>query len=584
MKANIFALGRLVMAGVLLLLPSGVRAADWLFRDGKTDYTIVVAADASTSEQAAARELQQYIEQMSGARLPISSDLQTSGGCIYVGYNERVAALTGTQKPERDDESFTYRTVGHDLLIWGGAGRGTMYGVFTFLERELGIHWLTPDCTVVPKTERWKLPRLNRTERPFIGYRYSNYFVANGVHEWSAHTRENMKWSPVKSDYGNIEAYWGAHTMGHFVPVSEFYDTHPEYFCLRDGKRLSEYGQLCLSNPEVLEICKRRLAEFMRKNPDYRIYSLSQNDNFLFCQCDKCKAIEDRYGGHSGLIVWFVNQVADAVRDEFPDKYVGTFAYQYSRQSPTGIKPRENVVIRLCSIECCFAHPLDAGCPQNEAFMRDLKGWAALAPHLFIWDYIVDYAQYIAPWPNFQVLGPNIRVFGESKAIGIFEEAQYQSAGAEFDEMKAWTVNQLLWNPDQDVDSLVSIFIDGFYGNAAPRIMDYYRLCKSLVKPDVHFGIYIREKHEIYSDAFIRDAFAILDEARNDAETDEIRERVDRVRMQPLYLQCMRHKAESLRDGTWDELVALMKKYKAMHREGVPQADFFRTFEEEARK
>ena len=278
-----------------------------------------------------------------------------------------------------------------------------------------------------------------------------------------------------------------------------------------------------------------------------------------------------------------VNQVADAVKQEFPDKFVGTFAYQYSRQPPTGIKPRENVVIRLCSIECCFAHPLDAGCPQNEKFMCDLKGWAELAPHLFIWDYIVDYAQYIAPWPNFQVLGPNIKVFGDNKAIGVFEEAQYQSAGAEFDELKAWVVNQLLWNPEQDVDSLVSIFVKGYYGKAAPYVKEYYDLCQSLVKPDLHYGIYIRENHEIYSDDFILKAFAILDKAKQAAESDNIREQVDRVRMQPLYLYCMRHKAASMQDGRWSELKGLMQKYKAMHREGHNQAGFFQQFEAEAK-
>ena len=571
---------RALLLSILLIMTVSVYPANWLFRGGKSSYQIVVAADASSSEQTAARELQQYISQVSGVELPITSDLKTRVRSIVVGYNERVAALTGASKPAQEDESFTYRTVGRDLLIWGGAQRGTMYGVFTFLERELGIHWLTPKCTVVPKADRWKLPSLNHSESPFIGYRYSNYFVAEGAPEWSAHTRENTKWTPVTNDYGNIEAYYGAHTMDWLVPVQEFYATHPEYFCLRDGKRYDGYGQLCLSNPEVLELCKTRLKQRMRDNPNYRIYSLSQNDNFRCCQCEKCVALEQQYGGHSGIIVWFVNQVADAVKDEFPDKYVGTFAYQYSRQPPTGIKPRENVVIRLCSIECCFAHPLDAGCPQNEAFMRDLKGWAEIAPHLFIWDYIVDYAQYMAPWPNFQVLGPNIKVFGENKAIGIFEEAQYQSEGAEFDEMKAWTVNQLLWNPEQDVDSLVSIFINGYYGQAAPRVMDFYRLCQSLVKPDVHFGIYINESHEIYSDEFTQKAFAILKEAREAAETDEIRERVDRVRMQPLYLQCMRHKEASKTDGTWQELLGLMKKYKALHREGYPQDKFIHEFEQ----
>ena len=572
-----------LVAALLLCLATHTHASDWLFLDSKSDYKIVISAYASTSEQTAAKELQQYIEQMSGALLPITNDLNTTGKRIIMGYNGRVKALTGAQMPEKDDESFTYKTVGSDLLIWGGSQRGTMYGVFTFLEREFGIHWLTPSCTVVPKYRGWKLPRLNHSERPFIGYRYSNYFVANNA-KWSAHTRENMKWGPTINDYGNIEAYWGAHTMGEFVTTREFFGSHPEYFCLRDGKRYGGYGQLCLSNPEVLEICKERLMQFMRRNPNYRIYSLSQNDNFLFCQCDKCKAIEDQYGGHSGIIVWFVNQVADAVKQEFPDKFVGTFAYQYSRQPPTNIKPRENVIIRLCSIECCFAHPLDAGCPQNEKFMSDLKGWAELAPHLFIWDYIVDYAQYIAPWPNFQVLGPNIKIFGDNKAIGIFEEAQYQSAGAEFDEMKAWTVNQLLWNPSQDVDSLVSIFVKGYYGKAAPYIKEYYDLCQSLVKPDIHYGIYIRENHEIYSDDFILKAFAILDKAKAAAETEWLREQVDRVRMQPLYLYCMRHKAASLQDGNWEELKQLMLKHRAMHREGQRQAGFFTWFEQEARK
>ena len=575
---------KLISTLILLLCVVQAKAADWLFRDGKSDYRIVVSSQASPSEQTAAKELQQYIEQMSGARLPITNDLNVPAPRIIVGYNARLALLTGTEKPENDDEGFTYRKVGRDLLIWGGAQRGTMYGVFTLLEREFGIHWFTPQCTVVPRYNRWRLEPLDHSERPFVGYRYSDYFVVSNAPTWSAHNRENMKWGPTENAYGNIEAYWGAHTMGRFVPTREFFDTHPEYFCLRDGKRYGGYGQLCLSNPEVLEICKTRLLEFMRKNPGYRIYSLSQNDNFLFCQCERCKAIEDQYGGHSGIIVWFVNQVADAVREEFPDKYVGTFAYQYSRRPPTGIKPRENVVIRLCSIECCFAHPLDAGCPQNEAFMRDLKGWSSLAPHLFIWNYIVDYAQYIAPWPNFQVLGPDIKIFGDNKAIGIYEESQYQSAGAEFDQMKAWTVCHLLWNQQQDVDSLVSVFVGGYYGKAAPYIKEYYDLCRSLVKPDVHYGIYIRENHEIYSDDFIQKAFLILGKARDAADTEWLREQVDRVRMQPLYLHCMRHKAASLQDGTWQELKGLMLKHKAMHRESRNQADFFRQFEAEAGK
>jgi hypothetical protein len=210
--------------------------------------------------------------------------------------------------------------------------------------------------------------------------------------------------------------------------------------------------------------------------------------------------------------------------------------------------------------------------------MNDMRGWAQIAPHLFIWDYIVDYAQYIAPWPNFQVLGPNIEAFRQNKAIGVFEEAQYQSSGAEFEEMKSWVVNQLLWNPLQDVDSLVAIFIDGYYGKAAPRVMDYYRLCQSLVKPDVHYGIYIRENHEIYSEDFLTKAFALLKEAAQLAEDETVQSRVERVKMQPLYLHCMRHKDTARQDGTWEELVRLMHKYKARPNEPTDLETFVRKY------
>lgn len=566
----------LAMTGTLWTAQA--HAANWLFRNGKSKYQIVLPSDASESEKTAARELQEYIQKMSGATLPVTSDKKTGRRSIFVGFSPRVAALTGEQKPDADNESFTYRTVGRDLLIWGGSRRGTMYGVFTFLEKELGVHWLTPDCTVVPELASWELPALDHSEQPAIQFRYHNYYYTSGKFEWGAHVKENMR-GPVTNAYGDEEGYWGCHTMGQFVPVKEFYATHPEYFALRDGKRTSDYAQLCLSNPEVLKICTERLSKVMRDHPGYRIYSLSQNDNFSFCQCEKCQAIEAQYGGHSGLIVWFVNQAADAVRQEFPDKYVGTFAYQYSRQPPTGIVPRDNVVIRLCSIECCFAHPLTAGCPQNEAFMRDMQGWARIAPHLFIWDYVVDYAQYIAAWPNFQVLGPNIEAFRNNKAIGIFEEAQYESLGAEFEEMKSWVINQLLWDPKQDVDSLVNIFVNGYYGKAAPQVMAYYRLCQSLVKPDVHFGIYINHDHEIYSDDFIKKAFALLNEGRYLVQGDEeMVKRVDHVRMQPLYLHCMRHRAEAKEDGTWKELRHLIQLYKARHRESYPWEKFVKDF------
>ena len=566
----------LCLAALISSAPSCVENGRTLFKDAETDYAIVISPDASTSEKTAAKELKEYLEDISGADFPLTEDLSCKGRKIVVGYNCCTEDAFGEMSIDNNDESFTYRSKGRDIYIYGGRQRGTMYGVFAFLENELGCRWYTPDFTKIPKADSWTFKKLDHSESPALRYRYSNYFPVTDEEAWSAHNKENTKWVPKENAYGNIEAYWSAHTMGQFVSEDEFFDAHPEYFAMKDGKRIRG-GQLCLSNPEVLEICRERLLRKMDEEPLYRIYSLSQNDNFGFCECEECRKLEEQYGGHSGLILWFVNQVADTARERHPDKYVGTFAYQYSRKPPVGIAPKDNVVIRLCSIECCFAHPLEAGCPQNEEFMADLKAWKEIAPHLFIWDYIVDYAHYLMPWPNFAVLAPNIRTFRDNNAIGVFEEAQYQSPCSEFAEMKAWVVTKLLWDPEQDTDALVRDFIDGYYGKAAPKILEYYQLCQSCVKPDTHFGIFINEDHPVYTDEFVKEGEAVLTEAAALAEDDVIRGRVDKVMLQIDYLKYKRTKDE----GTWKELKAKMLKYNARANEWSTLENYIKMVESE---
>jgi hypothetical protein len=564
---------------ICILFPQKGDAANYLFRSGHTNYDIVLSPNASTSEVTAANELSSYLSEISGANFIVSKTLSSNRNHIFVGYDKKQKVYFG-RKPFSDaDESFTYFTLGNNVVIYGGRQRGTMYGVFTFLENLFNVRWYTPSFTVVPKKHFFLLSKINHSEHPALQYRYTNYFPSSKAPQWSAHNKENMAWTPKPNSYGNVEGYWNAHTTGQFIPAGEFFKSHPEYFAMRDGKRVDN-GQLCLTNPDVIKICRERLLKRMAQSPEYRIYSLSQNDNFNFCQCPRCKAIEDKYGAHSGLILWFVNQIADSVKKYYPDKYVGTFAYQYTRQAPHGIAPRDNVVIRLCSIECCFAHPIsnDGAAADsnnnNKSFMKDLNDWRDIAPHLFIWDYVVDFAQFMAPWPNFNVLAPNIRTFRDNHAIGIFEEAQYISCGAEFEELKNWVLLKLLWNPDQSTDALVRDFVYGYYGKAAPDVMKYYELCQSLVKPNTHFGIYINENDPIYSDEFISKGFDILASAERLADNAEIKEHVNKISLQLLYLKSVRHREQTKADGTWDKFMQMAKKYDARPNEAQFLKDF----------
>jgi Glycosyl hydrolase family 67 N-terminus. len=555
---NTLKLGCIILALTVSAMDADARRT--LFKNGRTEYSITLGVDASVSEKTAAKELQLYLGQIAGIDIPVlENSSRASGKIISIGWNEVMGRRLGVAEPDAGDDGFTCRSKGPSIFIYGGSERGSMYGVFSFLEKEFGVRWYTPECTIVPRKEEYGFSRIDYSESPALKYRFVQYFNATRSSSWLAHNKNNSVWTAEENEYGGLSAYWSAHTFGWFVPASEYFDEHPEYFSEREGKRIPG-GQLCLTNPEVLEKCIDGVKLAIEENPLYWVYSVSQNDNILPCECDRCREMEERYGGHSGLMLWFVNQVADAIKPIHPDKYIGTFAYQYTRHAPRDIVPRDNVVIRLCSIECDFSHPIEAT-EYNKAFLDDLEQWSAIAPHLFIWDYVVNFNQYLAPYPNFQSLAPNIRTFRDHNAIGVQEEANYQSDGGEFSEMKAWVLAKLLWNPDLDTDELCNEFIDAYYGPAARKISEYSALCRALVKDDTVMGFAFDQNHPMYTEEFIGKASGILAEAKKEVVgNEEYTKRVDRVRAQILFLRAARNKSSAIADGTISELLGIMKE------------------------
>ena len=144
---------------------------------------------------------------------------------------------------------------------------------------------------------------------------------------------------------------------------------------------------------------------------------------------------------------WSAALTAYFIKDEFPGVYVDTLAYRYTRKAPKRLKPRDNVIVRLCSIECCFAHPLTADCEANKEFASDIKAWSGICKNLFIWDYTTDFLYYVNPFPNLRVLQKNVRFFIDHNVIGMFEQGNGQSYSAEFGELRAYLISKLLWDP-----------------------------------------------------------------------------------------------------------------------------------------
>ena len=552
---------RALLCLTVVLLPAASQALT-LTKDGKSDYAIVLAANASPSEKHAANELQSFLREISGAELPIVGDDQPlKPHEIILGLtNAHVGQLdVKPDLPDFGNEGFAILTVGERLLIVGAPQRGTMYGVYTFLEDHLGCRWFSSKVSRIPKQPTIEFGEINDTQVPVLEYREPFYYDAFDA-DWAARNKANSQSARLDEEHGGKVTYYPfVHTFYNLIPPDQYFDQHPEYFSEINGKRVRDGAQLCLTNPDVVRLTIAKVREWIDSHPGVNIISVSQNDCGGYCECPNCKALAEAEGSQSGPIVAFVNQVAEAIEKDYPNVAIDTLAYSYSRKPPKTIRPRPNVIIRLCSIECCFSHPL-ATCdyPQNVSFRDDIVGWSKRCDRLYIWDYVTSFANYLTPFPNWDVLQPNIKFFVQNGVKGIFEEGNYNSPGGEMAELRAYIMAKCLWNPDYDANKAMAEFLEGYYGPTAPAIHQHIDLLTAKVRDEnLHMHIWEGPWAAFLTPDVLTHANELFDEAENLAKGDpETLQRVETARVPLLYVATTQWQAPpedqwTIRDGRW---------------------------------
>jgi hypothetical protein len=453
-----------------------------LASNGKARCSIVIAKDAAAPEQTAARELRDYLRQVTGAEFAIrtESQVKSSASQILVGPSNRLKKLApDVNWTALGHDGIVIRTVGNKLLLAGGRPRGTLYAVYSFLEDTVGCRWWTGTESYVPTKRTLTTPALNTTYTPKLRYREAYYRDPIEQPIFAARLKLNGNFYKTTPDYGGHYKILGwCHTSNALLPPDKYLATHPEYYALVDGHRTPT--QLCFTNDEMRKELTRAALDWIRKDPTAGIISISQNDCGGACQCPKCKAAEAEEGSPSGPLIRCVNAVAEEIEKQYPDMLVETLAYQYTRKPPLLVKPRHNVVVRLCTIECDFARPLDSD--ANKTFRDDMRKWSAIAPNLYVWDYVTDFASYIQPHPNMRVLAPNLRFFVDNNAIGVFEQGDCATSVGDFVRLRAWVLAHLEWDPSRDPKQLTSEFLKGYYGPAAPYMQSYLDLVHDSVE------------------------------------------------------------------------------------------------------
>ena len=444
------------------------------------DYVIVVKNDTSSYDYKAAVELKTFLEEIFGHKYEIADDEESvDTHIISIGCNRQSEKICRTYIDGIRDDGFIIHTEAQNLYIFGKEDIASLYGVCHFLENYLCCSYTCAGNIHIEEKHEDVMLDIHDIQNPSFRYRETLHLIPNVDSRYA-------KWHKLHNRE-DFNKEWGmfVHTFQHLVPVSEYFDQHPEWFSEVNGMRIRD-GQLCLSNPDVLEVLCRNLEKKISENPDKKYWSVSQNDNEFSCRCEHCRKLDSLYGGPSGTMIWFVNQVSA----RFPDKVISTLAYQQTRHAPKNIKPADNVNIMLCSIECPRHRPIEVDSSEH-SFQRDLTDWTALTHNIFLWDYVVQFRNYMDPFPNLFVIQPNLQNFQRHGIPMVFEQGSNQNITESY-EWRTYLIAHLMWNVNVDVDSLRSCFLRAHYGkNRAAYIGKYYdTMQQALVESGQSLNIY----------------------------------------------------------------------------------------------
>ena len=480
--------------------PPAVTRPMALSEHGASDFTIVIPDGADACLRTAATELQTYFEKITGARLPVAEESAFPGGSAFVlGDTAPAASLPAGEPTEHD--GFRLYADGERLFIRGGSSRGTLYGVYTFLEEYGGVRWYTPTAEKVPENPDLAVDAaLDRTVNPSFSVRRNDCAGTNEAYR--ARTRMNVSFWWDMEDYGGALTYvlWDV-TLDRLVPDALFAE-HPEYFALQeDGTRSTDH--VCLSHPEVLSIATENArAAILACERNAKYLHVGQKDNENYCRCPACEALYEQYGAVCAPTLIFTNELAEALEDEFPDFTFTFYAYNETDRPPTkgDLRCRDNVAPVLCGLhKACRSHPLtECGAVDGDDGLLNLYGepepaiaadfvrWTEVADTTYIYDYTINFLNTAQFFSNLETLQSTMKYMRDIGITGYIYNCG-DGHEAAFNELRNYLLRKVQWDVDCDVSYHIDDFLQGYYGeDAAPYLREALDLQTAAMRETAH--------------------------------------------------------------------------------------------------
>ena len=484
-----------------------IKTEMFLVKDGESDFVIVTEENPDECIVTASKELQTYIKRVTGAELPVVTEdgITIDDKAIILGDTELTQAIKPMKAEDIKEDGFRFFSDGTHFIIFGEDSRGTLYGVYTFLEDYAGVRWFTPKLEKVPENKNLIIDANTDIliEPSFAIRRNSPAYTDD---KFRARNKTNVSFWNEAESYGGALTYvlWDV-TLDKLVPDSLFAE-HPEYFAMNpDGTRTTDH--VCLSHPDVLPIAIENARKYMREcaraTSDH--IHIGQKDNSNYCHCETCTALYEKYGAISAPTLIFTNNFADALDEEFPNFTFTFYAYGETERPPKDLTLRcnDNVVPVLCELHhACRSHTLgtcgavDDNQHPNEFLnlyggsedyiAQDFKDWTLIADRTYIYDYTINFLYSAQFFSNFETMQSTMKYMHD---IGITGYVYNCGDGhyAAFNDLRNYLYAKLQWDVNADVEYMMMDFMSFYYGEeAAPYIKEILDIYAGQIKATAH--------------------------------------------------------------------------------------------------
>ncbi len=539
----------------------------FIVKNNITDYAVVIPDNATECEVYSAKELVKYLKVTVGKELDIVKESEhREKNAIYIGRCLKSAKHYKLSK--YGEEGFVISVFDNSLFITGNEKRGTLYGVYTFLEEFCGWRFFTQDTEILLDGDVTLEEGIFEEQFPQLEWR-DVAIPAYMKCDISAKRKINSSYlRPFTEEMGGSFLYPGrfVHTMESLLDVPQ-------------------HQQPCFSDEENLKKCIENVKKLCRGYPEARIISVTQNDNEIgaenFCKCEKCRKIDEEEGSHAGSLLRFVNAVADAIKDEYPKVKIMTLAYLHTCKCPSITKPRDNVIIEFAPMELCYNHQVyDPECEINQEFLDNFRKWCKIAKTIYLWDYNANFSFTVPHFPNFHTIRKNIVYYLSHNVRGMFCEGDnyYDDHITDMVELRAYLLSKLLWNPhmsEEEFERHMDEFLEGYYGRGGKYIKEYLGMLAEAARLDNegkarHIRCYQNPQHLFSVDYIVKNddkMNELWEKAYELCETDLQREHVDRSRLGYIYsslLYTFDRRMEAAK--TEEEKQALIARNEAFYR------------------